>query len=145
MFEELQEDLLAPLEKGVQRLINHVQQLKQEKEDLIAQIDVLGAELQQRDSKIQELTDDKDELRYVESELKALKEAQARERQEVEREKAEIQKRLEGIMGLLSKGINPSDETEAVDETYSQPTVVEQDAKPPVKTLSFIKDTPSEN
>ena len=145
MFEELQEDLLGPLEKGVERLVNHVQQLKQEKEDLIAQIDVLRSELQQRDAKIQELTEHNNELRYVESELNASKETQSRDREAVEAEKAEIQKRLEGIMGLLDRDVNPSQETATVDETYSQPTVVEQDVEPPSKTLSFIKDTPSEN
>ena len=145
MFEELKDNLLAPLEKGVERLINHVDQLEQEKEDLRAQIDVLRAELQQRDAKIQELTDANNELRSVESELKASKEAQIRDRQEVEEEKAEIQRRLEGIMGLLSEGVNPSRETEAVDETQSRQPVVEQDVKPPAKTLSFIKDTSSEN
>ena len=145
MFEELEDNLLAPLEKGVQRLMNHVDQLEQEKEDLRAQIDVLRAELQQRDAKIQELTDANNELQYVESELKASKEAQIRDRQEVEEEKAEIQRRLEGIMGLLNEGVNPPKGTEADDETQSQPTVVEQDANPTAKTLSFIKDTSSEN
>ena len=117
MFEDL-ETVLAPLEQGIENIINQIQQLRQGKQDLESQMTQLSDELGQRDKKIEKLGIRVAELEYAESELEALNAKREGECQEAERERAEIRIRLEGIIELLN---GFTDESETADSTSESP------------------------
>ena len=124
MLEELRENVLGLLEERVERAIQLINRLRQEKNELTSQVSELRDELNLRDARIQDIETQNVELRRSEAELKELKEKQELERQEVDREKAEIRERLEGVMTLLN-GVNPKPE-EAENEDAEEPTIIEE-------------------
>ena len=120
MFEDL-ETVLAPLEQGVENIINQIQQLRQGKQDLESQMTQLSDELGQRDKKIEKLGIRVAELEYAESELEALNAKREGECQEAERERAEIRIRLEGIIELLNGFTDESETADATSESPQEP------------------------
>jgi len=128
MFEDL-ETVLAPLEQGVENIINQIQQLRQGKQDLESQMTQLSDELGQRDKKIEQLETQVAQLEYAESELETLNAKREDERQEAERERAEIRIRLEGIIELLN-GFTDKSETADIAPESSQELVSTSDTSP---------------
>ena len=120
MFEDL-ETVLAPLEQGIENIINQIQQLRQGKQDLESQMTQLSDELGQRDKKIEKLGIRVAELEYTESELEALNAKREGECQEAERERAEIRIRLEGIIELLNGFTDESETADATSESPQEP------------------------
>ena len=120
MFEDL-ETVLAPLEQGIENIINQIQQLRQGKQDLESQMTQLSDELGQRDKKIEKLGIRVAELEYAESELEALNAKREGECQEAERERAEIRIRLEGIIELLNGFTDESETADATSESPQEP------------------------
>ena len=120
MFEDL-ETVLAPLEQGVENIINQIQRLRQGKQDLESQMTQLSDELGQRDKKIEQLETQVAQLEYAESELETLNAKREDERQEAERERAEIRIRLEGIIELLNGFTDKSETADAASESSQEP------------------------
>lgn len=120
MFEDL-ETVLAPLEQGVENIINQIQRLRQGNQDLESQMTQRSNELGQRDKRIEQLETRIAELEYAESELEALNAKREDERQEAERERAEIRIRLEGIIELLNGFTDNPETAETASESSQEP------------------------
>ena len=102
MLEDLRERVLVHLEERVERAIDLIHRLREDKSGLNAEIRRLHDVIRERDETIQVFEAQKDELTRVQSELQALQGKREQELQEVDREKTEIRERLEGLMSLLN-------------------------------------------
>ena len=102
MLEELRETVLTDLEQRVERAIDLIEQLRQDKIALESQIGELNEQIQEKDEYIVSLEKRNAELQYAESELGTLRAQQEQERENINVEKAELRDRLEGVMQLLN-------------------------------------------
>ncbi len=118
MLEELRDNVLSLLEERVERAINTIQSLREDKLSLESQISQLRDELQQKEEWIQDLENRNQELLHVESDLKQLHEERAQERDEIDREKTEIRERIEGLMTMLN-GVNGRQEALEADQLFT--------------------------
>ena len=143
MLEELRETVLTDLEQRVERAIDMIQQLRQDKLTLESQISELHEQIQQKDAQIESLENRNAELQYAESELEALQVQREQERDDIDLEKAELRDRLEGVMKLLNgveDGLETSPEhptaaedepiTTAVDESFAEDKSAETSESP---------------
>ncbi len=124
MLEDLRENVLTLLEERVERAIETINRLREEKLILESESNQLRNELDQRDVQIQNLEQRNAELNHFESELQALQNQREQERLEVDQEKAEVRERLEGLMTMLNNVENRSENQEAV-----QPSVLDHSSE----------------
>ena len=103
MLEDLRENVLTLLEERVERAIETIKRLREEKLAFESENNQLRNELDQRDVQIQNLEQRNAELNRFEAEIAALRNEREQERLEVDQEKAEIRERLEGLMTMLNK------------------------------------------
>ena len=141
MLEDLRENVLTLLEERVERAIETINSLREEKIALESENNQLRNDLDQREVQIQNLEQRNAELNHFETEIAVLKNEREQERLEVDKEKAEVRERLEGLMTMLNNVENrpesqeeaqPSplgytsqtadDETEQQDEETEQPS-----------------------
>ena len=118
MLEDLRENVLTLLEERVERAIDTITRLREEKLAFEAENNQLRNELDQRDVQIQNLEQRNAELNHFEAEITVLRNERERERLEVDKEKAEIRERLEGLMTMLS---NAESRSEGQEEAQSSP------------------------
>ena len=132
MLEDLRENVLTLLEERVERAIETINSLREEKLALESENNQLRNDLDQRDVEIQNLEQRNAELNHLEAKITVLRAEREQERLEVDKEKAEVRERLEGLMTMLSNVENRSesqaeaepsvldDTPEAVDDTEEQ-------------------------
>ena len=113
MLEDLRENVLTLLEERVERAIETINRLRDEKLTLESENNQLRNELDQRDVQIQNLEQRNAELNHFEAEIIALQNEREQERVEVDQEKAEIRERLEGLMTMLNNVESRSETQEA--------------------------------
>jgi chromosome segregation ATPase len=145
MLEDLRENVLALLEERVERAIDTIHRLREEKGALESRTNELHAELKQRDARVQELEKQNAELRHFESELKVLQEERVQERHEIDEEKAEIRDRLEGLMAMLNS-VDHKTENQLSEETVAPEDADETEdlSEADPSTLPPPSDDPSE-
>ncbi|MYE89614.1 hypothetical protein F4X33_11530 [Candidatus Poribacteria bacterium] len=102
MLEDLRENVLTLLEERVERAIETINRLREEKLTFEAENNQLRNELDQRDVQIQNLEQRNAELNHLEVDITVLRNEREQERLEVDKEKAEVRERLEGLMTMLS-------------------------------------------
>lgn len=112
MLEDLRENVLTLLEERVERAIETINRLREEKLALESENNQLRNDLDQRDVQIQNLEQRNAELNHFEAEIAALRNKREQERLEVDKEKAEVRERLEGLMTMLSDVESRSEEQE---------------------------------
>ena len=131
MLEDLRENVLTLLEERVERAIETINSLKEDKLALESENNQLRNDLDQRDVQIQNLEQRNAELNHFEAEIAVLKNEREQERLEVDKEKAEVRERLEGLMTMLNNvesrpesqeevEPNPLDTSETADEQQQQ-------------------------
>lgn len=132
MLEDLRENVLTLLEERVERAIETINSLREEKLALESENNQLRNDLDQRDVEIQNLEQRNAELNHFEAEITVLRAEREQERLGVDKEKAEVRERLEGLMTMLSSVENRSESqveaepivldntSEAVDDTEEQ-------------------------
>ena len=113
MLEDLRENVLTLLEERVERAIETIKRLREEKLAFESENNQLRNELDQRDVQIQNLEQRNAELNHFESEIAVIRNEREQERLEVDKEKAEIRERLEGLMTMLNNVENRSESQEA--------------------------------
>lgn len=113
MLEDLRENVLTLLEERVERAIETIKRLREEKLAFESENNQLRNELDQRDVQIQNLEQRNAELNHFESEIMVLQNEREQERLEVDKEKTEIRERLEGLMTMLNNVENRSESQEA--------------------------------
>ena len=113
MLEDLRENVLTLLEERVERAIETIKRLREEKLAFESENNQLRNELDQRDVQIQNLEQRNAELNHFESEIAVIRNEREQERLEVDKEKAEIRERLEGLMTMLNNVENRSESKEA--------------------------------
>ena len=113
MLEDLRENVLTLLEERVERAIETINRLREEKLALEAENNQLRNELDQREVQIQNLEQRNAELNHFEAEIAVLQNEREQERLEVDKEKAEVRERLEGLMTMLSDVESRSEGQEA--------------------------------
>ena len=118
MLEDLRENVLTLLEERVERAIDTITRLREEKLAFEAENNQLRNELDQRDVQIQNLEQRNAELNHFEAEITVLRNEREQERLEVDKEKAEVRERLEGLMTMLS---NAESRSEGQEEAQSSP------------------------
>ena len=118
MLENLRENVLTLLEERVERAIETIKRLREEKLTLESENNQLRNELDHRDVQIQNLEQRNAELNHFESEILVLRNEREQERLDVDKEKAEVRERLEGLMTMLNNVENRSESQEA-----AQPSV----------------------
>jgi FtsZ-binding cell division protein ZapB len=118
MLEDLRENVLTLLEERVERAIETINRLREEKLTLESENNQLRNDLDQRDVQIQNLEQRNAELNHFESEILVLRNEREQERLDVDKEKAEVRERLEGLMTMLNNVENRSESQEA-----AQPSV----------------------
>ncbi|MCE2396961.1 hypothetical protein J4G02_20780 [Candidatus Poribacteria bacterium] len=118
MLEDLRENVLTLLEERVERAIDTISRLREEKLALEAENNQLRNELDQRDVQIQNLEQRNAELNHFEAEITVIRNEREQERLEVDKEKAEVRERLEGLMTMLS---NAESRSEGQEEAQSSP------------------------
>ena len=118
MLEDLRENVLTLLEERVERAIDTISRLREEKLALEAENNQLRNELDQRDVQIQNLEQRNAELNHFEAEIAVIRNEREQERLEVDKEKAEVRERLEGLMTMLS---NAESRSEGQEEAQSSP------------------------
>ena len=102
MLEDLRENVLTLLEERVERAIETIHRLRDEKLALESANNQLRDELDHRDVQIQNLEQRNTELNHFEAELQVLQNEREQERLDVDKEKAEVRERLEGLMTMLN-------------------------------------------
>ena len=102
MLEDLRENVLTLLEERVERAIETIHRLRDEKLALESANNQLRDELDNRDVQIQNLEQRNTELNHFEAELQVLQNEREQERLDVDKEKAEVRERLEGLMTMLN-------------------------------------------
>ncbi len=142
MLEDLRENVLTLLEERVERAIETINRLREEKLALESENNQLRNDLDQRDVQIQNLEQRNAELNHFESEILVLQNEREQERLEVDKEKGEVRERLEGLMTMLNNVENRSESQEAaepspldytpetVDKEEQQEEAVEQPTTP---------------
>ena len=132
MLEDLRENVLTLLEERVERAIETINNLREEKVALESENNQLRNDLDQRDVEIHNLEQRNAELTHFEAEITVLRAEREQERLEADKEKLEVRERLEGLMTMLSNVENRSesqaevepsvldDTSEAVDDTEEQ-------------------------
>ena len=120
MLEDLREDVLTLLEERVERAIETINRLREEKLTLESENNQLRNELDNRDVQIQNLEQRNAELNHLEAELQVLQNEREQERLDVDKEKAEVRDRLEGLMTMLNSVENRQESQET-----EQPTVLD--------------------
>ena len=138
MLEELRETVLTDLEQRVERAIDLIEQLKQDKLTLESQISELHEQIQQKDAQIESLETRNAELQYAESELATLRVEREQEREDIDLEKAELRNRIEGVMKLLN-GTEDRPET-----SLEHPAAAEGELTATTSGASFVEDEPTE-
>ena len=126
MLEDLRENVLTLLEERVERAIETINRLREEKLALESENNQLRNDLDQRDVQIQNLEQRNAELNHFESEIRVLQNEREQERLEVDKEKAEVRDRLEGLMTMLNNVENRSESQEAAEPSpldYTSETV----------------------
>jgi len=118
-------DMLGLLEDRIEKSINLIHRLRQDKSALEEEVNRLQDEIRQRDLKVQEIEAQNDSLKDTEAELYQLKVKQTETQEETEREKKELRSRLEGIMELLD-GVNSEDTLEDTLEDAPEDTPPDQ-------------------
>ena len=118
MLEDLRENVLTLLEKRVERAIETINRLREEKLAFEAENNQLRNELDQRDVQIQNLEQRNAELNHFEAEIAMLQNEREQERLGVDKEKAEIRERLEGLMTMLN---NVESRSETQEEAEPNP------------------------
>lgn len=113
MLEDLRDNVLTLLEERVQRAIETINRLREEKLAFESENNQLRNELDQRDVQIQNLEQRNVELNHFETELQVLQNEREQERLDVDKEKAEIRERLEGLMTMLNNVETRSENQEA--------------------------------
>ena len=138
MLEDLRENVLTSLEERVERAIETINRLREEKLSLESENNQLRNELDNRDVRIQNLEQRTAELNHFEAEIIALRNQREQERLDVETEKTEIRERLEGLMTMLNNVENRSESqagTQPPPPDYTSETVdneaVQQEAEQP--------------
>lgn len=109
MLEDLRENVLTLLEERVERAIETINSLREEKLALESENNQLRTDLDQRDVQIQNLEQRNAELNHFETEITVLQNEREQERLEVDKEKAEVRERLEGLMIMLNNVENRSE------------------------------------
>ena len=109
MLEDLRENVLTLLEERVERAIETINRLREEKVAFESENNQLRNELDQRDVQIQNLEQRNAELNHFEAEIAVLQNEREQERLEVDKEKAEVRERLEGLMTMLSNAESRSE------------------------------------
>lgn len=109
MLEDLRENVLTLLEERVERAIETINSLREEKLALESENNQLRNDLDQRDVEIQNLEQRNAELNHFEAEITMLRAEREQERLEVDKEKLEVRERLEGLMTMLSNVENRSE------------------------------------
>ncbi len=130
MLEDLRENVLTLLEERVERAIETIKRLREEKLALESENNQLRNELDHRDVQIQNLEQRNAELNHFESEILALRNEREQERLDVDKEKAEVRERLEGLMTMLNNVENRSESQEAAEPSpldYTSETVDEEE------------------
>ncbi len=130
MLEDLRENVLTLLEERVERAIETINRLREEKLALESENNQLRNDLDQRDVQIQNLEQRNAELNHFESEILVLQNEREQERLEVDKEKAEVRERLEGLMTMLNNVENRSESQEAAEPSpldYTPETVDEEE------------------
>jgi FtsZ-binding cell division protein ZapB len=130
MLEDLRENVLTLLEERVERAIETIHRLRDEKLALESANNQLRDELDNREVQIQNLQQRNDELNHFEAELQVLQNEREQERLEVDKEKAEVRERLEGLMTMLNNVENRSESQEAAEPSpldYTSETVDEEE------------------
>lgn len=134
MLEDLRENVLTLLEERVERAIETINRLREEKLAFESENNQLRNELDQRDVQIQSLEQRNAELNHFEADLTVLRNEREQERLEVDKEKAEVRERLEGLMTMLSNAESRpegqevtqpntfNDTPETVDDETEQPS-----------------------
>ena len=102
MLEDLRENVLTLLEERVERAIETIHRLRDEKLALESANNQLRDELDHREVQIQNLEQRNAELNHFEAELQVLQNEREQERLDVDKEKAEVRERLEGLMTMLN-------------------------------------------
>ena len=120
MLEDLRENVLTLLEERVERAIETINRLREEKLAFESENNQLRNELDQRDVQIQNLEQRNAELNHFEAEIMVLRAEREQERLEVDQEKAEVRERLEGLMTMLNNVESRSERQEA-----AQPSVLD--------------------
>ena len=126
MLEDLRENVLTLLEERVERAIETINRLREEKLAFESENNQLRNELDQRDVQIQNLEQRNAELSHFESEIMVIQNEREQERLEVNKEKAEVRERLEGLMTMLSDVESRSERQEAAQPSsldYTSETV----------------------
>ena len=113
MLEDLRENVLTLLEERVERAIETIHRLRDEKLALESANNQLRDELDHREVQIQNLEQRNAELNHFEAELQVLQNEREQERLDVDKEKAEVRERLEGLMTMLNNVENRPDRQEA--------------------------------
>ena len=132
MLEDLRENILTLLEERVERAIETIHRLRDEKLALESANNQLRDELDHRDVQIQNLQQRNDELNHFEAELQVLQNEREQERLDVDKEKAEVRERLEGLMTMLNNVENrdraetqEAEQLSAFDDTDEPPDISE--------------------
>ena len=126
MLEDLRENVLTLLEERVERAIETINRLREERSAFESENNQLRNELDQREVQIQNLEQRNAELNHLEAEIAALQNAREQERVEVDQEKAEIRERLEGLMTMLNNVESKSERQETAQPSpinYTSETV----------------------
>ena len=130
MLEDLRENVLTLLEERVERAIETINRLREEKLALESENNQLRNDLDQRDVQIQNLEQRNAELNHFESEIQVLRNEREQERLEVDKEKAEVRERLEGLMTMLNNVENRSESQEGAEPSpldYTSETADEEE------------------
>ena len=143
MLEDLRENVLTLLEERVERAIETINRLREEKLVLESENNQLRNELDQRDVQIQNLEQRNAELNHFEAELQVLRNEHEQERLAVDKEKAEVRERLEGLMTMLNNVENRSERQEEAQPSpldYTSETTDEEEQQEAAQP-STLEDT----
>ena len=144
MLEDLRENVLTLLEERVERAIETINSLREEKLALESENNQLRNDLDQRDVEIQNLEQRNAELNHFEAEITVLRAEREQERLGVDKEKAEVRERLEGLMTMLSSVENRSEsqaEAESSVLGYTSETVDNTEESQTEAALVVLDDT----
>ena len=133
MLEDLRENVLTLLEERVERAIETINNLREEKVALESENNQLRNDLDQRDVEIHNLEQRNAELTHFESEITMLRAEREQERLEADKEKLEVRERLEGLMTMLNNVENRSEsqaEAESSVLGYTSETVDNTEESP---------------
>ena len=144
MLEDLRENVLTLLEERVERAIETINSLREEKLALESENNQLRNDLDQREVQIQNLEQRNAELNHFEAEITVLRNEREQERLEVDKEKAEVRERLEGLMTMLNNVENKSDSQEPKQPSpidYTSATVDSKEEQQEAEQPSLPEDT----